>query len=479
MPGSRTAVLESGTNMMLLGTLLHPRRVSTFRAGLAAWLLAVATGIAGDPASTGLFARSNLVAWCIVPFDARKRGPEERAAMLEKLGIRSLAYDYRAEHIPAFDAEMDALKRHNIRLLAWWFPTTLNDEARNILAVLKRHELRKVQLWVMGAGEPTSSTSEQTKRVSSEAARLRPIAEEAAKLDGAVGLYNHGGWFGEPENQIAIIAELAQAGITNAGIVYNLHHGHDHLERFPRLLNLIKPHLLAINLNGMTRDGDKTGQKILPLAQGDLDLKILQIIQKSGWVGPIGILNHTDEDAEARLLDNLDGLDWLVPQLEDEQPGEKPKPRSWPEHSPGVAAAQTSTAAPSGASGTKPAAAALPQAFALPPGIPANSPYWAVEDAAEREKLPLFQIIEAARPEELTPANGLPRRELYRTWLRSHGDNGERASPRLIKSTGRTSRTCRPPGSITPRTPAITSSATPSSSAISCSAQRPASTSSA
>ena len=47
-----------------------------------------------------LFGRSNLVAWCIVPFDARKRGPKERAAMLEKLGFKSFAYDYRAEHIP-------------------------------------------------------------------------------------------------------------------------------------------------------------------------------------------------------------------------------------------------------------------------------------------------------------------------------------------------------------------------------------------
>ena len=42
----------------------------------------------------------NLVAWCIVPFDARKRGPEERAAMLARLQLPMLAYDYRAEHIP-------------------------------------------------------------------------------------------------------------------------------------------------------------------------------------------------------------------------------------------------------------------------------------------------------------------------------------------------------------------------------------------
>src|SRR5262245_10516400 len=88
--------------------------------------------------SAGLFARSNLVAWCIVPFDGKKRDPEERAQMLERLGFKLFAYDYRAEHIPTFDAEMDALKRHQITLMAWWFPTTLNDEAKLILDVLKR-----------------------------------------------------------------------------------------------------------------------------------------------------------------------------------------------------------------------------------------------------------------------------------------------------------------------------------------------------
>src|SRR5512135_3332859 len=123
-----------------------------------------------------LFARSNLVAWCIVPFDAKKRGPEERAAMLEKLGFKLFAYDYRANHIPTFDAEMDALRRHHVRLLAWWFPWELNDEARLILGLLRRHNLHAVQLWVSGGGEATKSEAERKARVAAEAARLRPIA---------------------------------------------------------------------------------------------------------------------------------------------------------------------------------------------------------------------------------------------------------------------------------------------------------------
>ena len=142
--------------------------------------------------------------------------------------------------------------------------------------------------------------------------RIRPIAEAAAKIGCTVELYNHGGWFGEPENQIAIIQELQ---LPNVGLVYNLHHGHDHLDRLPALLKKMLPHLHALNLNGMVKDGDKTGKKILPLGQGDLDLQLLKTIRDSGYRGPIGILNHTDEDAETRLRLNLTGLDRLVAEL--------------------------------------------------------------------------------------------------------------------------------------------------------------------
>ena len=58
------------------------------------------------------------------------------------------------------------------------------------------------------------------------------------------------------------------------------------------------------------------------------------------------------------------------------------------------------------------------------PGISTNRNYWAVEDAQAREKLPLYLTIPAAKPEELTPANGYPKRKTFLTWQRSHGDNG-------------------------------------------------------
>ncbi len=261
--------------------------------------------------AAGLYAHENLVAWCIVPFDAKKRGPEERAVMMESLGIKRYAYDWRAEHLPTFPQELEAIKRHGIELTAVWFPGSLDNDARYLLEQLAKAGL-KPQLWVTGGGDAPKTPEEREARIEAEVARLKPIAEAAGRQGSSVALYNHGGWFGEPENQIAIIKKI---GLPNVGLVYNLHHGHDHLERFPALLQTMKPYLLALNLNGMVKDGEKLGKKILIIGQGDLDGQLLTIIRNSGWNGPIGILNHTDEDAGVRLKANLDGLDQVVKQL--------------------------------------------------------------------------------------------------------------------------------------------------------------------
>jgi sugar phosphate isomerase/epimerase len=258
-------------------------------------------------AEPDLFARENLVAWCIVPFDAKKRGPEERAQMLDRLGFRRLAYDWRDEHIPTFDQEVETMKRHGIRVDAWWFPAGLDANARKILDVLRRHQVR-TQLWVT-MGDPAPQAKDQAEKVKAAARALRPVADEAGKIGCKLALYNHGGWFGEPENQVAIVKEL---NLPNVGIVYNFHHGHDHIGRFPELLRTMQPHLLAVNLNGMVKNGDRVGKKILTLGQGDQELSMLRALRASGWRGPVGILDHRPEtDSEVTLRENLDGLDRL------------------------------------------------------------------------------------------------------------------------------------------------------------------------
>ena len=279
-------------------------------------------------AGSGLFARDNLIAWCIVPFDSKKRGPEQRAAMLERLGFKHFAYDWRAEHVSSFDEEVDALKRHGVALDAFWCPGGLNDDSRRILDVLKRHGV-KAQLWVMlDLGTDRVEGAAQEARVAEAVGRLKPLAQAASEIGCTVGLYNHGGWFGEPENQAAIADRLKKDGVSNVGMVYNLHHGHDHLDRLGTILKANLPHLLAVNVNGMDPGGDRVNRKILPLGQGSRDLEVLRVIRDSGYKGRIGVLGHTMDDAEGRLKDNLDGLDWLARQLDGAIAGPRPTPRT-------------------------------------------------------------------------------------------------------------------------------------------------------
>ena len=70
--------------------------------------------------------RENLVPWCIVPFDAKKRTPAERAKMLVRLGLKRSAYDWRAQHIPEFEEEILQYKKYGIEFFAFW---NIHDKA--------------------------------------------------------------------------------------------------------------------------------------------------------------------------------------------------------------------------------------------------------------------------------------------------------------------------------------------------------------
>lgn len=256
--------------------------------------------------------QDDVQAWCIVPFDAQNRSPEERAEMLKRIGLRRYAYDFRPEHIPTFDREIAAMKQHGIAITAWWFRNTMDDTARVILDTLRRNGITPA-LWVSGGGQPVRTPAEQAARVASEAARIRPIAEAARALGCPVALYNHGGWFGDPENQLAVLAQLRRDGYTEIGLVYNFHHAHEHIRMFATLWPRISPHVVAVNLSGVVENGDRTGRKILYIGEGDQEREMLRIIRASGWRGQLGVLCHrTDVDAEVALRRNLAGYDALV-----------------------------------------------------------------------------------------------------------------------------------------------------------------------
>ncbi|MEM7475446.1 MAG: TIM barrel protein [Planctomycetota bacterium] len=257
--------------------------------------------------------RENLVAWCVVPFDAKQRGPEERAEMLAELGLRKLAYDWREKHVPTWEDELKALKRHGIELSAFWCSSSLKPSThpgnKRILDFLSKHSVQ-TELWFMLPTGQLDAIQDESERLDKAVAAVRDLAEAAAAFDCQVGLYNHGGWPGKPKNMVAIMEKLND--LENVGIVYNFHHAHEDLEEFPEALEAMKPYLMCLNLNGMTEGG----AKIIPLGQGERDVEMLRWVRKAGYEGPIGILDHRSEmDAMKSLQQNLDGLESLWQRL--------------------------------------------------------------------------------------------------------------------------------------------------------------------
>lgn len=256
-----------------------------------------------------LFDHSNLVAWCIVPFDAAKRGPAARAEMIHDLGLSRVAYDWRTEHVPEFEEEILQYKKHGIEFFAFW---SWHD---SLEPLIRKHKI-KPQIWIT-LGSPQADTQE--KRVAAAAEKLIPLLEKTRDLGLKLGLYNHGGWGGQPANLVAVCEYLNKNHNTDhVGIVYNFHHAHHDLDEFHQQFSVMLPHLLCLNLNGMadpaTVDGNKN--KIIPIGSGKHERQMMELAVERGYDGPIGILDHrNDMDARQSLLENLTGLDRVVSEM--------------------------------------------------------------------------------------------------------------------------------------------------------------------
>jgi sugar phosphate isomerase/epimerase len=340
--------------------------------------------------ATSLWSRENLVPlW--VPINLRpeeqSRTSRQRAQQLARLGIRRLAYIWPGSDpfsffwtdapIPSLDDELAALAEHDIELLACWFTFEPEDPAAaELLETLARHGLRP-QLWTMQLGphdprtlaewegvfaaaralvpagasteggpafqmaveeaisrrvyEPTfaHTPQEQQAELERESERIAGLARLAAPYGCTVNLYNHHGWFGLMENQLAIVERLAARGIDDVGLVYTFSHArdafHDDATAFPQLWETIRPHVVAVNIGGTRVEGVLTYP-----SQDDRELAMMRTIQDSGWRGPVVMKTmHAEDTGDSTIaLENLlRGVDWCAAELaRPESGGPRPFP---------------------------------------------------------------------------------------------------------------------------------------------------------
>ncbi|QOD61999.1 TIM barrel protein [Polaribacter haliotis] len=258
-----------------------------------------------------LFAKSNLIPWSIVGFDVKERTPKVRLEMLERLGYKQYAYGNRPKHIPTMQEEWNLAKEKGIDIKAVWLYINLNKDKVDSLkpdseVVFKNLEETglKTQIWI--GFQPTyfdKLTDEESLKQS--VAMVSYLSKRASKLGCKIALYNHGGWFGKPENQLRIIKALPNE---NLGVVFNFHHAHDSLDEYSKNIKMLFPYLWAVSLNGMKAEGPK----IITIGKGTLEKQMIQELLDLNYTGSFNILGHVKGgDPEVILEENFNGLQTL------------------------------------------------------------------------------------------------------------------------------------------------------------------------
>lgn len=270
---------------------------------------------------TSPFAKHNLHVWAYEEYDAVERTPDQRAQLLNDLGIHRAGYICRnAKRTAEFEAYLNAYRKHGIELVGVWTPVHTSNplsepQIKGFLEVVDRYQLQ-IQWWL--TLEHKFEQDPEPSRIPNAVTWLNPLVTEANKRGCRLVIYGHGPnkWFTQSENQLEILAQITETRPNAAiGIIYNFHQSHAQMGRLQQVLPRLKPHLAALNLNGM----HSNGPKIAALGSGDREREMIRLIHRSGWQGPVGIIGHVrTEDSRKTLQRNLKGLHSVLLEIGDQ-----------------------------------------------------------------------------------------------------------------------------------------------------------------
>ena len=259
-----------------------------------------------------LFKKDNLIPWSIVGFDVKERTPLQRLEMLERLGYKQYAYGYRPKHLPTMEQEWNLAKEKGIEIKAVWLYVNLykdqidklRPDAEAVFENLEKTGL-KTQIWVGFYPQYFDKLTDQ-ESFNKSVTMISYLSKRAKTLGCKIALYNHGGWFGKPENQLRIIKALPYEDL---GVVFNFHHAHDTLENYSKNIKMLFPYLWSVSLNGMKAEGPK----IITIGQGNLEKQMIEQLLDLNYKGPFNLLGHVKGgDPEVILKDNFKGLETLL-----------------------------------------------------------------------------------------------------------------------------------------------------------------------
>jgi sugar phosphate isomerase/epimerase len=231
--------------------------------------------------------------------DDPSRTPAQQARLLREVGFAGVGWS--AAKIPEMLAACDAegLKMFNVYIGVEAGPTNRTAPA-HVMQAIQQLKGRDTALWlyVQNKGCKPSDPAGDADAV----ALLRDVADRAAAAGLKVSLYPHTFFWMERVQDAVRLAQKADR--PNVGVTFNLCHclkvGDE--ARIGELLELAKPHLTFVTLNGADREGDWS-RLIQPLGQGAFDVgSVLRRLDELGYAGPVGLQHYGIKgDARERL----------------------------------------------------------------------------------------------------------------------------------------------------------------------------------
>ena len=229
-------------------------------------------------------------ALCVGTHDAKKRTPEQQAAMLKELGYHGMTHLW----LKAVPERLKALDEAGLTLFGVYTPVSIDPKKRKydprlkqVITLLKG---RDTMIWLSIKGLRPSTPEGDPAAV----ALLREIADMAQPAGLRVAIYPHtGDWTERVEDAVRVVKKVDRK---NVGVIFNLCHwlkvdGDE--TRLEPLLEQAMPHLFAVTLNGADSGLGRRGgwaRLIQPLDSGSFDVYgLLKMLRKLGYRGPIGL----------------------------------------------------------------------------------------------------------------------------------------------------------------------------------------------
>ena len=258
---------------------------------LLVFLCAAAVGVAAEPEFFAMDTGTK---------DATHQTADSQVALVKEIGFSGIGPELSTPD--ALREMLAAADSHQVKFSALYMRLDLESGAPaqgnlTIPDAIQQLRDRGVILWL----SVTSNTYKPSDPAGDARAVqvLREIAALTKPAGVRVALYPHAGfWVGRIEDAVRIANQVDQA---NLGVTFNLCHwlkvdGKDLDAR----LELARPRLFAVTLNGADTGVDDWGHLIQPLGSGNFDIAhLLAKLKDIGFTGPVG-LQHYGIPGDAR-----------------------------------------------------------------------------------------------------------------------------------------------------------------------------------